>query len=335
MEHERQILRVGAAAIGAAIVFRLVGGLSTPVQALLTKPDAGAFALYLESGRVVRPTGAAVTEPSEAATQALTLPATEPTVYAPQRAAFSEADAALLDIDGFFDYTPDAAALLGAPLAWSLRQEEPTVLILHTHTTESYTKQGEDYTESAAYRTTDERYNMVSIGDRLAELLEAQGIRVVHDRTMHDYPSYSGSYADARETAREYLSRYPQICLIIDLHRDAAEDAQGDQVAFTVQSGQTQAAQLLLVVGSNEGGLEHPNWEKNLALAAKLQVMLEKQSPGITRGVCLSTQRYNQDLSVGALLVEVGAAGNTHAQALASMDALAQSIGSLADGTQA
>ncbi len=337
MEHERQILRIGAAAIGAAIVLRLIGGLFSPAEAFLTQPETGALLLYLESGRAIHPTTAAPTEethPPE--TTPPTDGATEPsTPSAPEKqpAAFSAEDASLLHWKSYFDYTPDGAKLLAEPLTWSLRQDAPTVLILHTHTTESYTKRNEAYTESSAYRTLDENYNMVSIGDRLTQLLQSQGIQVVHDRTLHDYPSYNGSYSDAREASQAYLAQYPQIQLIIDLHRDAAEDTNGGQIAFTAPLGGAEAAQLMFVVGSNSGGLTHPHWEQNLAIAAKLQATLEKQSAGISRGVTLSTQRYNQDLLPGAMLIEVGAAGNTHDQALASMDALAKAIVTLADGT--
>lgn len=334
MEHERQILRIGTAAIGAAIVLRLVGGLFSPAEAFLTQPEAGALLLYMESGRAIHPTAdapAEQTHPPE--TTPPTGDTTAPSAPEKQPAAFSAEDASLLHWKSYFDYTPDGAKLLAEPLNWSLRQDAPTVLILHTHTTESYTKRNETYTESSAYRTLDENYNMVSIGDRLALLLQSQGIHVVHDRTLHDYPSYNGSYSDAREAAQAYLAQYPQIQLIIDLHRDAAEDANGEQIAFTAPVGGTEAAQLMFVVGSNSGGLTHPQWEQNLAIAAKLQATLEKQSSGITRGVTLSTQRYNQDLLPGAMLIEVGAAGNTHAQALASMDALAKAIVTLADGT--
>ena len=321
---QRRSLQVGAAAIGLAVAVRLVSsGVLAPLAQRIGKWETASLLLYLETGRVVRYTP----EP----TAAPTVPETVPTLPAlPDRVVFSKEDAALVDFKLEWDYSPDAEALLAQPLDWNLRQEAPTVLILHTHATESYS--GEDYAQSSAYRTLDERYNMVSVGEELARLLEEAGIRVIHDKTLHDYPSYTGSYEEARQTAQRYLEEYPNIQLVLDLHRDAAEDGNGNQVATTAQLPIGETAQLMLVLGSDAGGLEHPDWEENLALAAKLQAVLEKQNPGITRPTRLTTQRYNQDLLPGMLLVEVGAAGNTRAQARLAMEPLSQAILALADG---
>ena len=112
--------------------------------------------------------------------------------------------------------TADLPALLRTPLTWQLRGEEPTVLILHTHATESYTKSGETYTETARWRTRDETYNMLSIGHRVGEILAENGITAIHDRSLHDYPSYNGSYTDARKSIAAYLEEYPSIRLVLD-----------------------------------------------------------------------------------------------------------------------
>lgn len=329
MEQERRSLRVGAAAIGCALALRLVSsGFFDPLVQALRQPEVGAFLVYLETGRVVR------TAWNQEDTPDTVPPETElRETQAPAWAAvtFTETDAAV-EMKYDCDYRPDIAGLLQKPLDWDLTGPEPAVLILHTHATESYTKNGESYEESSDFRTLDENYNMLSIGDALAARLEAGGITVVHDRSLHDYPSYNGSYEDARQSIAEYLAQYPSVRLVLDLHRDAAEDENGQQIASVAQVGDTEAAQLLLVVGTDAGGLEHPRWEENLSVAVKLQVQLEKQYPGICRPVHLSSQRYNQDLSQGALLVEVGAAGNTRDQALAAVDALADGILSLAHG---
>ena len=78
---------------------------------------------------------------------------------------------------------------------------------------------------------------------------------------------------------------------------------------------------------------EHPDWEENLALGLKLHTQCQRISPGIMRYVNLQAQRFNQDLSPGALIVEIGAAGNTHAEALTATEVLAEAILSLANGT--
>ena len=222
---------------------------------------------------------------------------------------------------------PDIDALLAKPLEWDLYAEEPTVLILHTHGTESYTKRGENYQETSLWRTLDENYNMLSIGDHLARLLTQQGIPAIQDRELHDYPSYNGSYVHARSAIREYLEEYPGIQLILDLHRDASEGQSG-QLRTLADVGGTPSAQLMIVLGTN-----HENYEENLSLGLKLHAQLERGNPGITRPLQLRSQRFNQDLLPGALLIEVGAAGNSHAEALAAADQLAAAVIALAKGT--
>ena len=223
--------------------------------------------------------------------------------------------------------------LLVQPLDWDLHSGAPTVLILHTHATESYTKaKGEVYKETSAFRTLDEEYNMVSVGDRVAKLLEAGGITVIHDRQLHDYPSYNGSYNHARKSMAEILKKYPTIRLVLDLHRDASGDNYNQMRTEAEVNGKA-SAQLMLVIGTDASGLKHPQWEENLALGLKLHSQLERIAPGICRYVNLRGQRFNQDLSPGALLVEVGAAGNSHEEALIAAEVLAQGILDLANGT--
>lgn len=266
---------------------------------------------------------------------------TQPTVPAgpaPEQLTFTPADGARISLqygDGCA-YRPDAQKLLLQPLQWQLRGEAPTVLILHTHGSESYTHQpGQDYAQSGDYRTLDTNYNMIALGDCLASLLEAAGIRVLHDRTIHDYPSYNSSYENSRAAARAYLQQYPNIRLVLDLHRDAVLLSDGSQFAPTVTVAGEQVARLMLVVGSDGSGMHHPNWRENLAAAVKLQALLERQVPGITRPIMLRAQRFNHDLAPGAMIVEIGAAGNTLQQAMAAMPYLADAIIALSAGATA
>ena len=197
--------------------------------------------------------------------------------------------------------------------------------------TESYEKQAQ-YTETSPYRTLDTNYNMVSVGARVAEILEAEGIHVIHDRTLHDYPSYNDAYGNARSAITAALAEHPSICLVLDLHRDAAEDENGNQKRSAVTLEGESCARLMMVMGSDKGNLSFPHWEQNLALAVKLQACLEQKHEGLCKPIQLVTSRYNQDLSTGALLIEVGTAGNTHREALAAAEHLAEGILALAGG---
>ena len=265
-------------------------------------------------------------------TQAQTAP-TEPTAPPPVIPSFTASDADKTRLRYSCDYRVEVGKLLEQDLQWQLSDGQPAVLIVHTHGSESYTKElGQTYQETAQYRTLDEHYNMVAVGDLLAALLEAAGIRVIHDRQLHDYPSYTSSYNNSRKSVKEYLQEYPSIRLVLDLHRDAGENSDGSQFATHAQVDGKDSAQIMFLVGTDESGNYHPRWRDNLAVAAKLNVLMENINPGITRKTTLRAQRFNQDLADIALLVEVGSAGNTLQEALTAIPILADAIIALKNG---
>lgn len=205
---------------------------------------------------------------------------------------------------------------LGEPFAAVLTEESPQILILHTHGSEAYTPAPDtDIVWSGEYRTTDPRYNVVKVGDEMAAAFGEAGISVLHDRTLYDYPSYSGAYDRALAAIQSYLAQYPSIRFILDVHRDAIEDGQGNQYKVVSPAGDGTAAQMTLVVGSDGSGLTHPHWMENLRLAVALQQDLLAEYPTLMRPVLLRNSRYNQHASPGSLLVEVGAAGNSPEEA--------------------
>ena len=325
MTHDR-VLRTGAAAIALAVVLKIFTSVPLPTK-LFNAQSVSRWVIYLETGRIL-----AETVPATQATEPTPTVIEKEPPEEPRRLSFSPSDGELVKIRSSWDCALTPRELVMEKLDWDLTGDEPTVLIYHTHAMESYTPQtGEDYTEEVPFRTADLDYNMVSIGTRLAELLENAGISVLHDTTLHDAASYNGSYA-SRETVEKYLAQYPSIRLVLDIHRDAAEDGNGHQVAATAETTQGDTARLMLVLGSEAGGLYNPNWQENYALAVKLQAVLEQESPGLCRELHLTDQRYNQDLSPGALLIEVGAAGNSHDEALRAMTPLAEAIAALAKG---
>lgn len=207
---------------------------------------------------------------------------------------------------------------LQKPFAAALGEGEPQVLILHTHGSEAYTPvPGTEIVWSGDYRTTDYRYNVVRVGDEMAEVLGEAGISVLHDRTLYDYPNYTGAYDRALSAIQKYLERYPSIRFVLDVHRDAIEDGQGNQYkAVSEVEGLGVSAQMSLVIGSDGSGLEHPGWLENLRLAAAVQEDVLEQYPTLMRPVLLRNSRYNQHATTGSLLLEVGAAGNSPEEAV-------------------
>ncbi len=189
---------------------------------------------------------------------------------------------------------------------------DPTVLIVHTHGTESYLASGVDYyTPNENFRSTEESKTVVAVGKVLAEELNSRGIVTIQDTVMHDKNDYSNAYTNSKKSVTEYLKQYPTIKYVIDLHRDAVFTSDGtNQKPVTTINGQ-QVAQVMLVVGTNQGGANHPNWKKNLTVAVALQEVMNSDYPTFSRPICLRTASFNQQLSPGYLLLEVGSCGNT------------------------
>jgi len=213
------------------------------------------------------------------------------------------------------DYTLTAEEV-EAPFAASLGEGDPQILILHTHGSESYTPaEGEHIVWSGDHRTTDSRYNVVAAGDVMAEVFGKAGISVLHDRTLYDYPSYNEAYERSLKAIEGYLQQYPSIRFVLDIHRDAVEDGEGNQYKVVCETKEGTGAQMTLVIGSDGGGLTHPNWRENLRLAVALQNHLLSENEQLMRPVLLRNSRYNQHATLGSLLVEVGAAGNSPEEA--------------------
>ena len=209
--------------------------------------------------------------------------------------------------------TLDSAALASESFAAKLTDTAPQVLILHTHGSEAYTMpKGQEYVSTGTCRTSDTTCNVVRVGDEIASVLSAYGISVLHDRTLYDDPLYEGAYSRSLEGIETYLEKYPSISFILDIHRDAVEDAQHRQYKLISQEDPN-AAQISFVMGSN-----HDGWQENLKLAAAVAEAIKTDYPTVMRPITLRNSNYNQHKSPGSMLVEVGAAGNSLEEALNS-----------------
>lgn len=331
MHQEQRVIRMGMTVLVCALALRLVSGLAGPVAAFLARPEIAGFLVYLETGRVIKPAiTPSVTQPIPTETgETQPIPTTETIQQEAYTPFFSPEDTNLVQVRNSSGYAVDLEALLLSELKLEVSGTGPAVLILHTHGSESYTQTSQlTYTPSGEYRTLDTGHNMLRVGEALKAALEARGISVIHDRNLHDYPDYNDAYINSRKTAEEYLRQYPSLCLIIDLHRDAADTETGQlKTAVSVQN--KSLCRLMLVVGTGGTGKENSTWRENMILAVQLQARMEQLYPGICRPISLRKERFNQDLSTGALLVEVGAAGDTLEQAIGAAEALAEGLAEL------
>ncbi len=224
----------------------------------------------------------------------------------------------------------DVAAALAAALPFTIEigSDEPQVLIYHTHTTEGYMPYDAGYYNAGDVRR-DDTYpdTVVAVGDALEAELTAAGIAVIHDTTVYDYPHYRGAYERSVVTMEETLKKYPSIKVTLDIHRDGLMVNERDMLKPTVTVDGEKAAQLMLVCGvlSTEA-LPHPAWKQNLSFATKLQKALTARHQSLCRPLSLTGARYNQYVTPGSLLIEVGSEGNTLEEATYSARLLGRTL---------
>ena len=203
---------------------------------------------------------------------------------------------------------------------------EPQVLLYHTHTTESFEPYvRENIDAEFNYRTTDETKNMVMVGNAIQAELEARGIGVIHVTEIHDYPSYNGSYGRSRESIIPILEKYPEIKVVLDIHRDAVS-GDGYVTQPFVEINGREAAQIMIISGCDDGTLDMPDYLKNFHFASALQKQVESDYPTLARPILFDYRHYNQDLTTGSLLIEIGSHGNTLEQAQYSGQLVGRSL---------
>ncbi len=208
------------------------------------------------------------------------------------------------------------------PSETKVHGNDPLVLVLHTHGTESYFEDSFNLSGFASgeikgyfiqgettFRTDDPKKSVVQVGKVFSDTLIAEGIPTVHCTVMHDKDDFNDAYANSAETVQKMLKEYPSIQYVIDLHRDSV--VRGDSyVKSLTQIENTPTAQVMAVVGTNQNG-RHPNWEQNLIVAVGFKDAMDALYPTLARSLYLRTSRFNQEFLPGCILLEVGSCGNT------------------------
>ncbi len=210
-------------------------------------------------------------------------------------------------------------------------QGKPIALIYHTHTSESYTPT-ETYNykpRDKAYHTDDLNYSVARVGEEMAAELKRLGVATIHDKTVHDIPTYMTSYSNSLKTVQKLIKQYPSLKILIDLHRDAPfPEASRSRELTTVKIDGTTYSRIMFVVGSDTN-FPHPNWKENYNFCYLLNEMIENKYPGISRGILLREERFNQHLSNKAILVEIGSHGNTMEESIRSAKLFANTLADL------
>ncbi len=252
-------------------------------------------------------------------------PIKETTISNKSANGYYQADGVLVKNSTTYDFDPKA--LLNEDLKFECTGDGPHILIIHSHSSESYTATDKNYyLPTDPDRTEDINYNVVRVGTEIVNTLKVNGIEAVHDTSLHDYPSYNGSYKSSLASVEGYLKKYPSINIVLDIHRDAMVQSDGTKLKLVADVENKKAAQIMLLTGSNQGGLIHPDWRENLKFAMKLQRVINNMYPGLTRPVSFTKERYNTHTTYGSIIVEVGTTGNTLEEALVSAQMIGNAV---------
>ena len=260
------------------------------------------------------PTPEQTHSPEPTAPPAAEPPATEPPA---EEHGIAEVNIAKgMEVSNKTNIQVDPVALAAQPLPYTIGDDGPQVLIVHTHTTESFTDSGKTkYSVTDSDRSTDETKNITAVGVEIARILNENGIQTIQDKTVHDYPSYNGAYTRSLATVRQNLADHPTIKVVLDVHRDGLVRADGTKLKVTADINGVKTAQCMFVIGSN-ANLTHDHWQENMKLAAKLQQTANEMFPGLMRPINLREERFNQQASMGSIIIEIGSNGNTLEEAI-------------------
>lgn len=198
----------------------------------------------------------------------------------------------------------DAQKLFSMDLTMKTKNDQPQILIYHTHSQEAFA----DSVPGDASTT------IVGAGERLSELLREYGYNVIHHTGEYDVENRDYAYSYAGPAIEKLLEENPSIEVIIDLHRDGvAEDTR-----LVTEVDGVKMAQFMFFNGLsrlNMTGdidyLENPYIEENLALSFQLQLAAREYYPGLARRIYLKGYRYNMHYRPKSILLELGAQTNT------------------------
>lgn len=209
----------------------------------------------------------------------------------------------------------------------NIDKSKPSVLIYHTHTTETYELLDRGfYTNERNTRSENSKENMVRIGEEICRILESNGYKTIHDKTIYD-EHLSGAYDRARKNISKILKDNPSIQIVLDIHRDSIYQKNGSKIKTVAEIDGRKAAQIMLISGCEDGNVTNfPNWQKNLTFAINLQHKITADNKTLMRPLMFCSRKYNMDLIPCALSVEIGTDANTLSEAVYSAGLFATSL---------
>lgn len=230
--------------------------------------------------------------------------------------------------ESFYQLDIDNLLRQGADLTIT-DKSQPTILVYHSHATESYSLLDTGFYIDSDSRSKDTARNMVRVGEELVSYLEKAGFVVLHDKTIHD-TSYNAAYGSSKASVEKYLEEYPTIEITIDVHRDTITYSDGTKVKPTVEIDGKKAARMMIIAGCEYGSVKnYPDWEYNLRFDLSVQNKLSQVYPNLMRPILFSQRKYNMNLTHNSFLLEVGTDANTLDEACYSARLFGQALGEL------
>lgn len=200
-------------------------------------------------------------------------------------------------------------------------KDNPSILLYHTHSTETYSNFPENN-----YKSTDKSKSVMSVGSTLTDELSKKGWGVVHTTKYND-KVYNDSYPTSLKTIQDIKSNYDSIKIAIDIHRDARdldtqEDKKKQNEIFTTTINGEKVAKFYFVVGA-----KNENLSEVQGLAEDITRFAEEKYPGITMPVLVKPYgKYNQFVAKNHMLVEIGSNATSIQEAQASTKYMANII---------
>ena len=241
-------------------------------------------------------------------------------LYAFDRSVLSADEIGLRPMDLWSeDYDTTAASFFEKETA-AQEIQGPLVLIVHSHASEAYSEQTVcSYKATQTFgRSSSKDLNVVGVGEVLARELERQGVSCLTLTTAFDEAGNAGAFERAAEAIAILLEQYPSIRYVIDVHRGAQTDGDGQLVRPLTYLGQEEAAQIKLIAT--------PRY-RDRAFASACGRKLNQSAHHVCYAVestDVGQSWYYEDVLV--LRVEIGTVANTPAQARRSACALAESL---------
>ncbi|HZG57374.1 stage II sporulation protein P [Paenibacillus sp.] len=224
---------------------------------------------------------------------------------------------------------PAESAKTGAASPEAARTDRKLVFIYHSHNRESWLPELRGTAKDRPNEAFDESVNVSLLGERLRQRLEEDGVGAVHSGTDYNTAvpnfNYNYSYKYSKTTVKEALAVHEDLVYLLDIHRDSSRR---DSTTITIDGADY--AKLYFIVGQG-----NPNWKDNEALAQRIHEKMEAALPGVSKGILTKGAKhghgeYNQSLSKGSVLVEIGGVDNTLEESYRTIDALASIVAELA-----